>query len=31
LALAHERRGENSAAQNFRRRAQDALGKVPTP
>jgi chemotaxis protein methyltransferase WspC len=31
LALAHERRGENSAAQNFRRRAQDALGKGPTP
>ena len=31
LALAHERRGERIAAQNFRRRAEDALGKGPTP
>jgi chemotaxis protein methyltransferase WspC len=31
LALAHERRGETITAQNFRRRAQEALGKGPTP
>jgi chemotaxis protein methyltransferase WspC len=31
LALAHERRGERVAAQNFRRRAQEALDKEVTP